>query len=359
MLLSIMEGSIMDVIERKRISKINLEDNFFDTLRSDYPGFDEWFYRKASNGETAFILEDEGVQGFLYLKEENSEDTSIEPNLEKKRRLKIGTFKINAHGTKLGERFIKIIIDEMFDNNYEEAYVTIFDKHDSLINLLLKYGFQYHGTKQSKAGIEDVYIKYSKKVYEDILLDYPKVNIKGNNKFMLSIYPEFHTRMFPYSKLKTEKEHVVEDTSFTNSIQKIYLSGANLSSYKKGDLIVIYRTADIGKKAEYSSVATSICVVEEIRYISEFEEYGKFNEYCAKHSVFSESELKSFWKTKKYKYLVKMLYNVALNRRPIRKELIETVGLDRNSHWVAVPLNDNEFIKILELGEVDESFIIN
>ncbi|KOA18321.1 hypothetical protein CLHOM_32180 [Clostridium homopropionicum DSM 5847] len=349
----------MDVIELKKFSDINLGDDFFDTLKADYPGFDLWFSKKSKQEESAYILDDDGIQGFLYLKEENEEDTSITPSLAKKRRLKVGTFKIDAHGTKLGERFIKIIIDEMFKNNYEESYVTIFKKHDTLISLLLKYGFEYYGTKSSKAGIEDVYIKYSKKIFKDIFLDYPKVNIKNNKKFMLSIFPEYHTRMFPNSQLKTEKNHVVEDTSFTNSIQKIYLSGANISNYGRGDVIVIYRTADKGKKAEYSSVATSICIINEVRHISEFKDFDEFYKYCSKHSVFDKNELEYFWKTKRYKYLVKMLYNIALNKRPIRQQLIEAVGLDRNERWVAVQLNDEQLIKILELGEVDESFIIN
>ena len=43
---------------------------------------------------------------------------------------------------------------------------------------------------------------------------------------------------------------------------------------------------------------------------------------------------KLFWKFKKYKYLIKMLYNIALNKRPIRKELIEEVGLDRNERII-------------------------
>lgn len=350
---------MMDAIERKKFSEINLSDDFFETLKEDYPGFNGWFSKKLEKGESAYILESCGIQGFLYLKEENEEDTSITPKLQQKRRLKVGTFKINAHGTKLGERFIKIIIDQMFRNHYEETYVTIFEKHESLINLLLRYGFEYYGTKTSEAGTENVYIKCLEKVSGDILLDYPKVNIRNNKKFMLSIFPEYHTRMFPNSKLRTEKGHVIEDTSFTNSIEKIYLSGANLSAYSSGDIIVIYRTADKGKKAEFSSVASSICVVEEVKHISEFENYNEFHDYCVKHSVFDESELECFWRTKRYKYLVKMLYNIALNKRPIRQELIEEVGLDRNQRWVAVPLNDKEFLKILELGDVDESFIIN
>lgn len=53
-----------------------------------------------------------------------------------------------------------------------------------------------------------------------------------------------------------------------------------------------------------------------------------------------------------------MLYNIALNKRPIRKQLVEDIGLDAKKRWVALKLTDEEFFKILELGEVDESFII-
>lgn len=349
----------MDVIEIKRISNINLQDDFFNSLKVDYPGFDEWFHKKAKAGETAFILEEDGIQGFLYLKEESDEDSSVIPILSEKRRLKVGTFKVNSHGTKLGERFIKIIIDQMFKNNYDETYVTIFKKHEALISLLEKYGFQYHGTKSSKAGVENVYIKGSNQILGDILLDYPKVDIRNSKKFMLSIYPEYHTKMFPNSQLKTEKEHVIEDTSFTNSIEKIYLSNARLGIYEKGDIIVIYRTADKGKPAEFSSVATSVCVVEEIKHINEFKDYDEFSRYCSKHSVFNKGEMQYFWKTKRYEYIVKMLYNIALNKRIIRQVLIEEVGLKRNDHWVAVPLTSEKLIKILELGDVSESFIIN
>lgn len=275
-----------------------------------------------------------------------------------KRRLKVGTFKINTHGTKLGERFIKIIIDEMYQNNFEEVYVTIFPRHVNLIKLFQQYGFKYYGKKESEAGIENVYIKYINKIYNDLFLDYPKINIKDKNKFLLSIWPKYHTRMFPDSKLKTERNHYIEDISFTNSIEKIYLSGANLSEYKKGDLIVIYRTATAYGRAWYESVATSICVVEEIKHINEFVSYDEFLEYCIKYSVFEDYELKKFWKEKKYKYLIRMLYNIALDKRPIRKQLVEDVGLDAAKRWVALPLTDAQFIKILELGEVNESLII-
>lgn len=349
----------MDIIEKKLFKDIELEDKFFDSLKADYPGFDEWFIKKKSKGKSAYVFVNNGIQGFLYLKEENEEAEGVNPSLKAERRLKVGTFKINAHGTKLGERFIKIIIDEIFKEDYKEAYVTIFKRHSSLIELLEKYGFAYYGTKESKAGIENVYLKSAETYENDILLDYPRISLSNVNKFMLSIWPKYHTMMFPDSKLNTEKNHIIEDLSITNSIEKIYLSGADLSGYSKGDIVVIYRTADAGRGATYSSVATSICIVEEVKSIYDFRDYNEFENYCIKHSVFNKSELDSFWRSKKYESLIKMLYNVAIPKRVIRQKLIEQVRLNASDRWVSVSLTDEQFEKIIELGDVNESLIIN
>lgn len=347
-------------IKKKSFKEIDLNDIFFDSLKSDYPGFERWYLKKSMNDEEAYVLEDEGIQGFLYLKEENEEDITIKPTLDKKRRLKVGTFKINAHGTRLGERFIKIIIDEIYKGNFDEAYVTIFPKHASLIDLLSRFGFTYHGVKESQSGVENVYIKYANKVSNDLYLDYPKINLKDNKKFLLSIWPKYHTRMFPDSKLRTEKEHIIEDISHTNSIEKIYLSGSIDSlRYKRGDIIVIYRTGETPGRAWYEAVATSICTVVETKNIYDFTSQNEFIKHCIKYSVFSEAELREIWMNKKYKYLIKMVYNIALDKRPIRRDLVQKVRLDENERWVVLPLTDQQIFKILELGDINENLIID
>lgn len=348
----------MDSIILKKIKDIDINDIFFDSLKSSYIGFEDWFKKKSEKGETAFIFEDEGIQGFLYLKEECEADNTITPSFEAKRRLKVGTFKINAHGTKLGERFIKIIIDKMFKENYEEAYVTIFEVHKSLIMLLEKYGFEYYGKKTSDSGVENVYIKNRSQRSGDINKDYPIIDLKDNNKYLLSIYPKYHTRMFPDSKLTTEKKHIIEDISVTNSIEKIYLSAAyGLEKCKSGDVIVIYRTAEDGKKAIFSSVATSICIIKEVKNVNSFRSFNEFRDYCIKYSVFDEGELRYFWRTKKYPHLIKFLYNIAFEKRPTREKLINEVGIDGSIRWTLVELDDNQFKKIIELGQVTNNFI--
>ena len=66
--------------------------------------------------------------------------------------LKIGTFKVDATGFRLGERFIKIILDNAIEQNVDEVYVTLFDDRpelETLVTLLSRWGFENYGTKTS------------------------------------------------------------------------------------------------------------------------------------------------------------------------------------------------------------------
>ena len=121
------------VLSLRHFRDIDLNDVFFDTLKADYPGFEAWFEKKA--GERAFVcFADNGsLQGFLYTKQESDALSDIQPVLPAAERLKVGTFKVNAHGTKLGERFMKKIFDIAVACSASEVYVTVFPKHAGLV----------------------------------------------------------------------------------------------------------------------------------------------------------------------------------------------------------------------------------
>lgn len=175
----------MASVEKVKFKNIDINDVFFDSLKEDYLEFETWFRRKEN--EEVYILKDDlnKIQAFLYMKIENEIDTHINPIIEDTHILKVGTFKINAHGTKLGERFIKLIFDKMIQEKIRKSYVTIYEKQRSLIELLKMYGFVYWGTK----GDESVYIKNFDNIVGDIQRDYPLINLKNNKKMILSIYP--------------------------------------------------------------------------------------------------------------------------------------------------------------------------
>ncbi len=118
----------MNNIMCKSFSEIDLQDSFFQTLKNDYPEFEIWF-RKDGTRKAYVQYESNRIIGFLYLKMEEYSVDDVMPKIFADRILKIGTFKIEAHGTKMGEQFIKIITDYAVNNNVDVCYVTIYEKH--------------------------------------------------------------------------------------------------------------------------------------------------------------------------------------------------------------------------------------
>ncbi|WP_368900336.1 N-acetyltransferase [Mixta calida] len=353
----------MDSLKYQKFSDFSHDDKFFDSLKEDYAEFPIWLNKKAASGESAYVLYDEvnKIEGFMYLKEDDDAQ-DISPALPNGKHLKIGTFKFESKGTLRGQRFLKKAFDHAIFSGSDDIYVTVFEKHAHLIKLFQTYGFHKHGEKETANGKEFVYARSMKEVNGDILLDYPLVLPKHVKKYLLAIYPEFHTRLFPDSKLITESPDMLQDVSHANSIHKIYICGMrSVTRMKRGDIIVIYRTGDQKGPAYYRSVASSICVVESVKHMDDFPDEDNFVKYCSKFSVFSDEELRKLYSHKKSPYVLRFTYNLALPKRPNRAMLIDHVGLNgrQGFRWNHFELSDEQFQKILELGKIDESFIVN
>jgi L-amino acid N-acyltransferase YncA len=347
-------------LSREKFSNVDISDVFFDSLKADYKEFSEWFSRKADDYAYVFKGADGRIDGFLYLKIENGSLNEVHPPLPEAKRVKVGTFKINAHGTKLGERFIKKMFDHAIAEEVDEIYVTIFEKHLPLVNIFEKYGFQRKAEKLTQNGNELVLVKTLSAKSNDILNNYPLVRIGGKSIYILSLYPKWHTRLLPDSILANEDIDIVQDISHTNSIHKVYLAGmTGMNRLSKGDILLIYRTTDGNGPAHHRSVATSVCVVEEYRAIQSFPSESDFLKYCRPFSVFTEPELKQFWKEKKYPHILRFTYNFALRKRVTRGKMITDLGLDANAYWGFMPINGNQLHSIISAGQVNESLVVD
>lgn len=342
---------LLNNMSHKTFSEIDLNDTFFQSLKDDYPGFEDWFYRKRD--QDAFVQYDnKNVVGFLYLKVENDEVDDVTPPICASKILKVGTFKIDAHGTKLGEQFLKVIADYAINEDVDVCYVTIYPKHKKLIQLVEQFGFEYYGKKGKGQLEENVYLKRMRNMSGDINKDFPRINLNQTRKYLMSIYPKYHSVMFPDSILTTENKNIITDISFTNSIHKIYVcSMNNVENLRYGDVVVLYRTAEYGRSAEYSAVATSICVVEEVKQQGEFGSFEEFYEYASQYSVFDKSDL-YYWYNRGGCKAIKLTYNAALKKRIVRHDLIEELGLEREIYWGFFRLTDEQFLKICQKGDV-------
>ena len=323
----------MLAVKLKKFEDINLSDTFFDTLREDYGGqkFDQWF--KGKGKESAYVFEDKnGIQGFLYLKIElpNEKDyLKVSPILSPKKRLKIGTFKINSSGFRLGERFLKIIFDNARQTGVDEIYVTLFeDKRQDVIRLktlLEQWGFVKHGYKNDNGEL--VLVK-SMNVYDvtrEPKLNYPLTK-GGANTFILPIKAEYHTDLFPDKILKNENMRLYEENlAHRYAIEKIYLTGAFNIKAKQGDVILIYRMSDQWYKS-YSSVVTGLAIVQDIIPTKNVEECISI---CKNRSIFDEQSIRSFYG--QYPTVVKLLDFISFKNPVTLQQLRELGVVDANS----------------------------
>lgn len=289
----------MLAVKLKNLNNINLNSDFFDSLREDYGGvdFDKWFKKKALQNEQAYVFEDSAnLKGFLYLKCENEDESysDISPVFIPKKRLKVGTFKIERTGFRLGERFLKIIFDNARKYNVDEVYVTLFEEKRNevkqLKSIMEQWGFVKHGYKSNG---EAVLVKTLNHYNENNSpkLNYPLIR-KTVKHYFLPIYPQYHTDMFPDMILKNENMHLYEENkAHRYAIEKIYLTGAYNIQAKPGDMILIYRTGDRCPK-KYSSVVTGIAIVGDVINPNNIDECISI---CKGRSIFSEEEIRRLY----------------------------------------------------------------
>ena len=349
---------MIETIQLEKFSTVNLSDEFFDSLKSDYQGFDVWFKKKGDNGEVAYVQRDEEnrVQAFLYLKIEEEAINDVNPIMPAKRRLKIGTFKVNGHNTRVGERFFKKAFDYAIANNVEEIYVTIFDRamQKPLIDKIKTFGFVENGRK----GEELVFVKSLHNDWKDVEKDYPLIHRQGRKKYVLGIYPKFHSLIFPDSSVLGERYDVMADVSHANSIHKVYISFIPKTALlKRGDIVLTYRTTDIPGRAWFRSVITSICVVEEVRDRNQFANADEFVRYAKTYSVFSEAQLREYFRNPKM-VIIKMTYNLPLAKRINNASLITDVHVSPD-YWGFFKISDEQFDNIVKLGECNENYFID
>lgn len=313
-------------VKKIDFAKVDLQNMFFDSFREDYTGFDKWFNKKAD--EICYICyANDAIAAFLYIKveDENENYSDVEPAFKRKKRLKIGTFKVASNGFRIGERFLKIVFDNALQYKVEEIYVTIFEKRPEqsrLIALLEEWGFVYHGMKSTVNGEEKVLVKDFSRG-RDVNLAQPRKTFPfiaaQSRTYIVPIYPEYHTELFPDSILRTESPlDYTENEPHRNALSKVYISRSHVRNLQAGDIIVFYRTGGI-----YHGVVTTYGIVESV--VDNIPSEAAFIQACRKRSVFTDEELKTHWnyQERNRPFIVNFIYAHSFRKRPNLKWLIE------------------------------------
>lgn len=356
----------------RKFSEINLNDPFFDSLKSDYPGnasstgFSVWFAKKAQEGRTALVFNDEqGLGAFICIKNENEPIELKSGILAACNRIKISTMKIaeRFRGQRLGEGAIGLVLWKWQKSGTDEIYVTAFDKQDLLISQLEKFGFNKVGFNLNGEG---VYIKNRHNIdYSDPYKSFPFINPNFESSGYLIINDTYHDTMFPYSELRNNTLQNAVAMNVSNGLSKIYV-GAQYSKppYGVGDPVLIYRKYTAGQGKRYRSCITSFCVVTKIiqakenwTYLMPFETLlGKIGN----KSVFDPEELRERYVSDRNVLVIEMLYYGYFGEG----NNVNMDWLEQNGYWGSnqypslISLDSTAFKSILEKGNIDVSNVI-
>ncbi|MBR3377237.1 MAG: hypothetical protein IKG44_06120 [Mogibacterium sp.] len=340
-------------VKKDYIGNIDGNNGFFDSLRESYSDFNEWFAKKSDEEAYICYSDNKDILGFLYLKVEEcgTDYHDIEPIFTQKKRLKIGTFKVDSTGFRLGERFIKIIFDNAVIQNAQEIYVTMFNHREelqALEDLLIRWGFSYYGIKRTKDGDECVLTKSLERFSEEktIKENYPLINY-NSAKYILPIFPQYHTSLFPDSRLNNENEiDFLGSEPHRYALQKVYITWGMKGDEKPGDIVLFYRVGETLPK-KYSSVVTTIGVIEEIR--EDFSSLEELLNCCQNRSVFSKDELTKFWHSHRDNLrVIQFIFIKSLSKRLTLSYLWEnSIVVAPNGPRPFHRMEDDQFYKLI------------
>ncbi len=343
----------------------NLNDPFFDSLREDYPGFDDWFRRKADQEARAYVVRDSlgGITVFLSIKEDIETDEEIGfPNpIPDAPRMKISTLKIaDSHeGQRYGEGAIGIALWKWRESSARQIYATVFKKHDSLVTLLERFGFKK--VSRNERG-ELILLKDREAIdFSDPRKAFPFVNPELRLAKYLPIEERFHDEMFQNSELKgVERPDFVLPVS--NGITKMYIAtpySAERFNYAPGGLVFVYRKHD-GDQKQYKSAVTGYCTLGRVtaikkdwKQIISTEEYKKI---IGNKSVYDEQTLESILKQKCNVFVLELIYDGYFGRG----NNVNYRTLNDSNLWGRHPYEYDISVegirKLFELGRVDGQY---
>jgi GNAT superfamily N-acetyltransferase len=297
--------SLPYVVERKAY-EISQDHAIFTSLRSEYPGFDQWFDKCRKQHRDCWVLEIEGeIAGLVIRKDEIHAEAGTRHQGPKI--LKICTFKVQDEfqGEKLGELLLKQVLWFAQHNKYDLAYVTTFPKHAFLIDLLSYYGFEE--TRELANGE----MMFEKPVLTGTLpllvgraLDFDRVHYprfhdgSSVRKFCVPIRPNYHCRLFPEIAFGSELPLFPmerfgpmlargQERTPGNTIRKVYLCRAKITRLRPGDVLFFYMSKDNRYAASQSM--TTVGIIEQVIHVTTADDLIRFT---AKRSVFSAEDLR-------------------------------------------------------------------
>ncbi|MGJ0483730.1 MAG: GNAT family N-acetyltransferase [Methylomicrobium sp.] len=272
---------------------------FFDSLREDYDGFDDWFRRKAREGRRAWIYRygaNEDIAAICIYTVQTNEPITDDGKILRGEALKLCTFKVGdaVRGRKIGELFLRAAFMYATNHQCKSIFLHANDEQQTYLTSLIEdFGFRYSGLYQG----DGVYVKAHPINPPAIQLDpfgyvrlfYPHY-MSGIEvqKFLVPIQPQYHDILFPdYQRPRYALPEGHPQRHVGNAIKLAYLCHTPSKQPRSGDIVLFYRSGDM-------RAVTTLGVVESYQWS---ESANQIAQIVSRRTVYSDQQIERMART--------------------------------------------------------------
>lgn len=326
------------------VYSLDISDHVFDSIRKEYPEFNEWFQKSSLSGRRAWVVYGQGnkIAGVCIYKEKTKNVLqSSEFGLES---VKLCTFKVSEElqGSKIGELLLKAAFRFAYDKKAKFIYLHVFEDHDFFVNYCKDFGFVDSGCTARGELILKKEFQYSDtpgqitdvSPLEYDIRFYPRFVHRGVQKFIIPVRPQYHRELFPESQNLMQPELFHLHSPVGNAIRKAYLCHSRARHIAPGDLLCFYRSTDIHG-------ITTLGIVESATH---YDDSSQIIAAVGKRTVYSAE-----WINRDFSYggLVIMFWEITNFKNPVR---IREMGIPYPQTISRVA--DSMFCSVLEKGGI-------
>lgn len=236
-------------VRRAYCHELDLSDEIFDGLRSDYAGFDEWMKKCRLQHRTAWVVpnEQEDCAALCIVKHETTGEHGFVGRV-----LKVCTLTVapSAFGRGYGELLLKTVFEYACANEFDWLYLEVFPRHGDVIALVNRFGFGERSSRTSRGEL--VLAKRHTFTEEDYsstdalefnrLFGPRSIKVDGVRGYAVPIQPRYHAALFPESEQR--RSLFQGRRPYGNAIRKAYLCNAPIRVIDPGSLLLFYRSHD-------------------------------------------------------------------------------------------------------------------
>jgi GNAT superfamily N-acetyltransferase len=327
-----------------------LPGTFFDSIRADYDGFDDWFGRKAREGRRAWVYRDGAgydISAICIYTVQANERITDDGRVLTGDALKLCTFKVGeaVRGRKIGELFLRAAFQYATKHRCEQIFLHAnAEQQKHLTSLIEDFGFRYAGTYEE----DGVYVK-DHPIAPPAPMDDPFAYVRryyphymsapSVHKFLVPILPKYHDTLFPDWRdpgRGLPEGHPQRHVG--NAIKLAYLCHAQSRRPRVGDIVLFYRSHD-------TRAVITIAVVESYDWSTSASEIAQ---RVSRRTVYSMPEIEKMAKSETKVMLFRLISHL---ENPVTYGTLQQLGIVSGPIQSITHISDASFSRILRASQ--------